>query len=50
MTDKQRTIIETIIFCGFACLISTITMLGAVGTDPFGPNAPQVQTIAKGNK
>lgn len=50
MTDKQRVIVETIVFCGFACLISTITMLGAAGTDPSVPNTPQVQTIAKGNK
>jgi hypothetical protein len=50
MTTKQRVLIETIVFCGFACLISAITMLGAAGTDPFAPNAPQVQTVAKGNK
>lgn len=50
MTHKQRTIIESAIFCGFACLISTITMLGFAGVDPFAPNAPQVQTIAKGAK
>ena len=48
MTDKQRTIIETITFCGFACIISTITMLGFAGVDPFESNAPQVQTLAKG--
>lgn len=48
MTDKQRTILEAVIFSGFACLISSLTMLGAVGVDPFDSNAPQVQTIAKG--
>ncbi|QPD06421.1 hypothetical protein [Synechococcus phage S-SRP01] len=48
MTNKQRTIVETVVFCGFACLISSITMLSAVGVDPFAPNAPQVQTVAKG--
>lgn len=47
MTDKQRTIIEAITFCGFACIISAVAMLGAVGVDPFESNAPQVQTIAK---
>ena len=50
MTDKHRTIIEAVIFSGFACLISTVTMLGAVGVDPFESNAPQVQTLAKGLK
>ena len=48
MTDKQRTIIEAVIFSGFACIISAVTMLGAVGVDPFKSNAPQVQTLAKG--
>ena len=38
MTDKHRTILEAITFCGFACIISTVTMLGAVGVDPFTPN------------
>lgn len=47
MTDKQRTIIEAITFCGFACIISAVTMLGAVGVDPFESNTPQVQTVAK---
>ena len=47
MTNKQRTIIEAITFCGFACIISTMTMLGFAGIDPFDSNAPQVQAIAK---
>ena len=38
MTHKQRTIIEATLFTGFACLISTITMLGFAGVDPFAPN------------
>jgi len=46
MTNKQRTIIESAIFCGFACLISTITMLGFAGVDPFSPNSAQSGTTA----
>ena len=47
MTDKQRTILEAITFCGFACIISGVTMLGAVGVDPFAPNNAQSNTTAK---
>lgn len=47
MTTKQRTIIETAAFFSFSVLISSITMLGFAGVDPFDSNAPQVQTLAK---
>lgn len=47
MTTKQRTIIETTIFCGFACIISTITMLGFAGVDPFAPNNALNNTTAQ---
>jgi hypothetical protein len=50
MTNKLRTTIEAITFCAFTCIISTVTMLGALGVDPFEQTAPQVQTIAKGDK
>lgn len=50
MNTKTRTIIETAAFFSFACIISTITMLGFAGVDPFASDAPQVQTIANGNK
>lgn len=49
MTDKQRVLVETIVFCGFACLISAITMLGATGVDPFAPNNALNTTTAKVN-
>jgi|688.fasta_scaffold26489_6 hypothetical protein len=47
MTTRQRVFLETFVFCGFACLISTITMLGAVGTDPSVPHPPQVQQVSR---
>ena len=47
MTNKQRTIIEATLFTGFACLISTITMLGFAGVDPFAPNNALSNTTAK---
>jgi hypothetical protein len=47
MTDKQRTLIESAIFCGFACIISTVTMLGFAGVDPFAPNNALSNTNAK---
>ena len=47
MTERTRTIIEAITFCGFACIISTMTMLGAVGVDPFTPNNALNNTTAK---
>jgi hypothetical protein len=47
MTNKQRTLIETFTFCGFACIISTVTMLGFAGVDPFTPNNALSNTTAK---
>ena len=47
MNERTRTIIEAITFCGFACIISAVTMLGAVGVDPFAPNNAQSTTTAK---
>ena len=47
MTDKQRTILEALIFSGFACIISAVTMLGAVGVDPFAPNNALSDTTAQ---
>lgn len=48
MNHKLRTTIEAITFCAFTCIISTVTMLGALGVDPFEQTTPQVQTVAKG--
>jgi hypothetical protein len=47
MNHKLRTTIEAITFCAFTCIISTVTMLGALGVDPFEQTAPQVQQVAK---
>ena len=47
MNTKTKTIIEAITFCGFACIISAVTMLGAVGVNPFAPNNALSNTTAK---
>jgi hypothetical protein len=47
MNHKLRTTIEAITFAGFTCLISSLTMLGALGVNPFDQPAPQVQQVAK---
>lgn len=47
MTNKHRTILETAVFFSFAFIISTVTMLGAVGVDPFAPNNALSNTTAK---
>ena len=50
MQTKLHTIIETAAFFTLTVIISSLTMLGAAGIDPFESNAPQVQTVAKGDK
>jgi hypothetical protein len=41
--SRLHLIIETTAFFAFAVAISSLTILGAAGVDPFAHNTPQVE-------